>query len=84
MNINNYLYLKRYSLGKKGAIDAYKTAILNQRMDESALKALVWEKTKKLVSHAYENVTWYKDKFSELACIQMIYQSLSILIKFQF
>jgi len=52
MNINNYLYLKRYSLGKKGAIDAYKTAILNQRMDESALKALVWEKTKKLVSHA--------------------------------
>jgi len=66
MNINNYLYLKRYSLGKKGAIDAYKTAILNQRMDESALKALVWEKTKKLVSHAYENVTWYKDKFSEL------------------
>lgn len=66
MNINNYLFLKRYSLGKKGAVDAYKKAILNQRMDESALKELVWEKTKKLVAHAYENVTWYKYKFSEL------------------
>ncbi|MDC3070895.1 hypothetical protein OA405_00770 [Bacteroidota bacterium] len=66
MNITDYIFLKRYSLAKNGALDAYKTAILNQRMDESALNELVWEKTKKLVSHAYANVSWYKDKFDEL------------------
>jgi len=49
MNINDYIFLNRYSLAKNGALDAYKTAILNQRMVVSALNELVLEKTKKML-----------------------------------
>ena len=49
MNINDYIFLNLYFLAKNGAFDAYKTAILNQRMVESALNELVLEKTKKML-----------------------------------
>lgn len=66
MDISNYLYLKRYSLGKKGALDSYKTSMLNQYMEKNMLDKLVWKKTKKLLAHAYKNVDWYNTKFNEI------------------
>ena len=66
MNFNDYFYLQRYSIAKKGAILAYNSAIKHQHLDESELKELSWQKTKKLLMHAYENVEWYHETFKKL------------------
>ena len=65
MNFKDYFYLQRYALAKKGAVQAYKKGIKHQHLDESELKELSWQKTKKLLTHAYENVAWYHETFKK-------------------
>ena len=62
MNFNNYFYLWRYSLAKKGAIEEYKNAITNQVLSNEDLDELSWTKSKNLVDFAFNNVPWYHGK----------------------
>ncbi len=66
MNLKTYQYLARYSLGKRGAIQAYRSAINNQFLSEDELSELSWLKTQKLLSYAFKNVPWYNRKFTEV------------------
>jgi len=66
MNFNNYFYLWRYSLGKKGAIEEYKNAITNQVLSNEDLDELSWTKSKNLVDFAFNNVPWYTEKFKTI------------------
>tara|TARA_B100000787_G_C16199015_1_gene303312 strand:- start:2396 stop:3730 length:1335 start_codon:yes stop_codon:yes gene_type:complete len=66
MNFNNYFYLWRYALGKKGTIEAYKNAITNQVLSNEDLDELSWSKSKNLVHFAFNNVPWYHEKFKTI------------------
>ena len=66
MNTATYQYLLRYSAIKKGALTAYKNALENQSLDPEALRDLAWEKTRRLLEHAYGNVPWYNHKFNAI------------------
>lgn len=66
MNFNNYFYLWRYALAKKGAMEAYKNAITNQVLSNEDLDELSWTKSKNLVDFAFNNVPWYHEKFKTI------------------
>ena len=65
MNFRDYFYLLRYSIAKKGAISAFNNAITHQQLDEQELQELTWNKTKRLLTHAYEKVEWYNKTFKK-------------------
>lgn len=66
MKLSTWLYLARYSLGKFGALSAYRDAIKNQNKSIDEIEAISWEKVKKLLDLAYNNVAWYKNRYSAL------------------
>jgi phenylacetate-CoA ligase len=63
MTFQDYTYLLRYGLAKKGALQAYKKAIQNQHLPLEELEDLSWQKTKALLEFAYEQVPWYQRTF---------------------
>ncbi len=65
MDFKTYQYLARYSLGKPGAISAYRNAKKCEYLDESSLLEISWKKTQKLLHESYENVPWYNKRFQK-------------------
>lgn len=66
MDFASYQYLFRYSLGKPGALKAYRNAIKNQFLPEEELKIVTWSKTQKLLQYAFDNVPWYTNRFKSM------------------
>lgn len=65
MDFKTYQYLARYSLGKPGAISAYRNSKKCESLSESSLSEISWNKTQKLLQEAYENVPWYNHRFKK-------------------
>lgn len=66
MDQKAFLYLSRYSLAKKGALKTYRQSLANEKLPVDELKALSWDKTKKLLHYAYEKVPFYTRKFKSI------------------
>jgi phenylacetate-CoA ligase len=64
MDFTTWHYLFKYSLGKKGAIKAFRQALINQNIPLEQLEVLTWRKTLKLLDNAYHNVPWYHERFN--------------------
>lgn len=63
MDFHTWQYLLRYSLGKPGALRAYRQAIKNQSLSADELAEISWQKTQRLLAYAYKNVNWYHNSF---------------------
>jgi phenylacetate-CoA ligase len=66
MDFATWQYLLKYSIGKPGAIGAFRNASYNQNLPPDQLNELSWNKTLKLLHLAYANVPWYKELFASI------------------
>lgn len=66
MNFASYQYLSRYSIFKSGAVKEYRTALKNQYLTNEEINELAWNKTKHLLQYAYDNVPWYRERYSSV------------------
>ena len=66
MNFSTASYLFRYGIFKPGAMQAYRDALINEKLTPDELDNLNWKKTQKLLQHAHANVPYYRAKFKSI------------------
>lgn len=60
MNFRDFVFWSKNYLFRKKAIYQYKDALNNQKESIEKIKRINWEKRKKIVVYAYENIPFYK------------------------
>ena len=61
MNFRDFVFWSKNYLFRKKAIAQYRDALNNQKESIDKIKEINWEKRKKIVVYAYENIPIYKE-----------------------
>lgn len=57
------IYLWKYYCLKRRTHSFYRELLKNQYLSQDEIEAISWAKTKRLIKYAYENVSYYHDKY---------------------
>jgi len=60
------IYFAKYCLLKHKTLSKYRQVMKEQYLDAETLHKLNWERTKAIVTHAYENAPFYRQRFNKI------------------
>jgi phenylacetate-CoA ligase len=62
----SWLYLSKYSILKRNAKEYFRELLANQVLSPTELDELCWNRTKDILSYAYQYVPYYRRRFDEI------------------
>ena len=75
MSFKNLLYLWKYNKLKSGSKEYFDQLVANEDLTYDELQQVQWQKTKKLVKHAYDHSAFYRERFDEIGIENGLVQS---------